>query len=377
RALAVVGLAAVVSGAAFAASDRLQGANHVIFSCKNTKNGRLRVPPDPTSCRAGEQLMSWNVKGPKGDPGPAGPAGPAGAAGAAGPAGDPGPAGPTGPAGDAGPQGPAGPAGEAGPAGPPGPAGPTGPAGPAGDPGPAGPAGPTGPAGAAGAQGPAGPTGPQGPKGDPGSAISSLESLNGVPCKGTGTVSVSYDSSNKAIIACVVGGGGGGGGGSSPVRINEFSTGVTGAAANEFVELFNGGSAAADVGGWKVAYRSAAGTSDTTLATIPTGTSIPAGGFYLLGGSGYAGSATPDQSFSAGLASTGGGIGLRDGDGNLVDSVGYGAATNAFVETSPATAPPTTAAPGSSDARLPDGDDSDDNSADFVVSSTPTPKAPN
>ena len=159
--------------------------------------------------------------------------------------------------------------------------------------------------------------------------------------------------------------------------MNELMTGSTGAASNEFVELYNAGSSAADVGGFKVAYRSSAGTSDITLATIPAGTSIPAGGFYLLGGSGYLGSHAADQSFSTSLASTGGGIAVRDSTGAILDSVGYGDTTNAFVEAHATTAPPATAAPGSSADRIPDGHDTNDNAADFSVSSTPSPGAAN
>lgn len=121
------------------------------------------------------------------------------------------------------------------------------------------------------------------------------------------------------------------------------------------VEIVNTGTAAADIGGYKLAYRSAAGTSDVTLASVPTGTTLAAGNFYLFGGSGYAGTrATPDQSFSAAIAATGGGVALRDATGANVDSVGYGDAVNAFVEAHAANAPPTTAAPGSSIVRIPD-----------------------
>ena len=110
------------------------------------------------------------------------------------------------------------------------------------------------------------------------------------------------------------------------VRVNEVQTGTASSAADEFVELSNTGGTAADIGGWKVVYRSASGTSDTTLATIPAGTTLAPGGFYLLGGSAYAGAATADQSFSPGLAGTGGGVGIRDASGALVDSVGWGTA---------------------------------------------------
>jgi hypothetical protein len=152
---------------------------------------------------------------------------------------------------------------------------------------------------------------------------------------------------------------------------------VTTVSANEFVELVNAGSEVADASGYKLVYRSANGTSDVTLATIPTGTTIPAGGFYLFGGSAYTGAASANQTFSTGLASTGGGLGLRDPNGDLVDSVGYGATTNALVETAPAPAPPTTAGTGSSDVRLPDGHDTNNGSVDFTVSTAPTPRAPN
>ncbi|TMK61714.1 MAG: lamin tail domain-containing protein [Actinobacteria bacterium] len=191
----------------------------------------------------------------------------------------------------------------------------------------------------------------------------------------SGTVSVSYDASAHVVLTCVTSGGGGG---TAKLEINEFMTGTTGSASNEFVEVANVGTASADVGGFRLVYRSATGTSDVALATIPAGTTIPAGGYYLFGGAGYSGTPAADQSFSFGLASSGGGLGLRDGDGALVDSVGYGSGTtNPFVEGTPAAAPATTAAPGTSAARLPNGHDTGDNSADFGAASPPTPRASN
>ena len=154
-------------------------------------------------------------------------------------------------------------------------------------------------------------------------------------------------------------------------------TGTTGSATDEFVEIVNPTDSAIDAGGYRVAYRSSSGTSDTVLATLPLGTTIAAHGFYLLGGAGYSGSHAADQSFSAGLASTGGGVGIRDTDGALVDSVAYGTATNAFVEGTVAAAPPTAAAPGKSAGRQPDGHDTDNNSTDFTVLTAPTPGTTN
>jgi lamin tail-like protein/collagen triple helix repeat protein len=313
----------LVTGVALAAQPGgRQASSAVIHACVNKKTGLVRIV---AACRRGESSMTWNAQGARGANGAPGAAGP---------------------------QGPAGPAGAAGAAGP------------------------KGDAGAQGAAGPAGPAGPQGPAGPAGPSLPSLESLNGVGCHlagAPGTATVTYDAGGIATLKCVPTGGGS----SAEIRVNELMTGSTGAASNEFVELFNAGSSAADVGGFKVAYRSSAGTSDITLVTIPAGTSIPAGGFYLLGGSGYLGSHTADQSFSASLASTGGGIAVRDATGGILDSVGYGDTTNAFVEAHATTAPPATAAPGSSSGRIPDGHDSNDNAADFSVSATPSPGAAN
>jgi Lamin Tail Domain/Collagen triple helix repeat (20 copies) len=327
--LGLVPLALALAAAALAGqSSGHRRANGVIFACAQKHGGRLRVVAKPSACRRGEVPLSWNVQGPAGARGATGPAGPAG------------PAGARGPIGATGPQGAAG---------------------------------ANGARGARGATGPAGPTGPQGPAGP---RLGTLDELNGSVCHapgGNGALSVGYDAATgAAVIKCVAGGGG-----TAELRINEFMTGSTGAASNEFVELVNTGTAAADVGGYRLAYRSGAGTSDVTLGTIPSGTTIPAGGFYLFGGSGYAGSAVPDQSFSTALAATAGGLGLRDPSGAIVDSVGYGDATNAFVEGHPASAPPAAATPGNSAVRLPDGHDTNDNAADFSISASPTPRAAN
>ena len=330
RRLLLVALPLVlVAGVALAAQPSgRRPSSSVINACVKKKDGRVRIVAAAATSRRNEQAVSWNAQG---QPGPAGPAGAAGQSGPTGPAGAPGPAGIAGPKGD------------------------------------------PGAVGAAGAAGRAGPTGPQGPAG---AGLSSLESLNGIGCNAgghAGTVALTYDASGVATITC----GGSGGGGTSILRVNELMTGSTGAAANEFVEIVNTGSTAADIGGFRLAYRSGAGTSDVTLATVPAGTTLAAGGFYLFGGSAYAGTRAPDQSFSAAIAATAGGVALRDSAGAIVDSVGYGDAVNAFVEGHPASAPPATATPGSSAIRLPDGHDTNDNAADFSVSASPTPGSSN
>jgi hypothetical protein len=237
--------------------------------------------------------------------------------------------------------------------------------------------GPTGPAGAAGPPGPAGPrgaTGAQGPQGPAGPALASFDALAGLPCTNAGqagTTSISFDGAGLAQIRCVAGSGG-----SASIRINEFSVGVEGALGDEFVEIVNVGTAAADLSGWKLVYRSGAGTSDVSLGTLADGTTLAAGGFFLFGGSGYSGAHPADKSFSAGLASAAGGVAIKDPDGNIVDSVGWGDATNAFVEGTAAAAPTIAPAPGKSDARHPNGHDTNANSADFAIGD-PTPGASN
>ena len=334
RVLVPLCLLAAVGGGAFAATT---GGGHstteTITACAAKSSGSMRLVSSGASCRANERRLVWNVRGPKGSAGPPGPAGPAGA---------PGPAGERGPQGEQGLQG---------------------------VPGAAGPAGPAGPQGA---------QGPAGPRGEPGRGLASFDELGGLPCTvddAVGTVTIQYGSGNEATIVCSVSGGPGPG---STIRVNEVMTGLTGAAANEFVELVNAGTEPADVGGYRVVYRSAAGTSDTLLAAVPAGTIIAPGGHYLLGGGSYAGPVAPDQSFGIGLAATAGGVGVRNPDGALLDSVGWGTTVaNGFVEGNPAPAPPTTASPGSSIGRMPDGADSNDNAADFDVSATPTPRGTN
>jgi hypothetical protein len=82
---------------------------------------------------------------------------------------------------------------------------------------------------------------------------------------------------------------------------------------------------------------------------------------------------TADLSFSVDLATAGGGVALRDPSGNIVDRVGYGTATNTFVEGTTAAAPGS----GHSVGRRPDGMDTAHNSSDFVSITTPTPGAAN
>jgi len=188
RGAVVAALVAGGAGAATIVSAQTAPPTQLLRACVNQGSGDMKLVQGTAAapCSRNEQLVTWNVQGPKGDKGdpgpkgdkgapgdrgPAGAAGPQGAkgdpgaTGAAGPKGEIGPAGATGPAGPAGLKGDAGAAGAKGDVGPAGAKGDTGPAGPQGLPGAKGDTGPAGPAGPAGAQGPKGDKGDTGPQG--------------------------------------------------------------------------------------------------------------------------------------------------------------------------------------------------------------------
>jgi Divergent InlB B-repeat domain/Lamin Tail Domain len=154
------------------------------------------------------------------------------------------------------------------------------------------------------------------------------------------------------------------------IQINEFQTAGAGGASDEWVDLYNPNSSCVDITGYKLVYRTAAGTSDVLLAAMPNPSGLSAGGFLLIAGPAYGGSA--DITYPTGtLSSTAGGIGLRQADGTLINSVGYGSGvTDGFVEGSAASVPGS----GQSDRRTPDGTDTENNASDFTLATTPTPR---
>ena len=153
--------------------------------------------------------------------------------------------------------------------------------------------------------------------------------------------------------------------------VNEIMTGTAATATEEFIEVLNSCLRAVDLAGAKLLYRSASGSTDRTLVSWEAGALIPAGAHLVYGSPRYIG--PKDGEFASTLSGTGGGVAVVDAEGVLLDSVGYGTATNSFVETAPAPAP----ARGRSIGRLPDGADTDDNAADWLESATITPGEPN
>jgi hypothetical protein len=206
----------------------------------------------------------------------------------------------------------------------------------------------------------------------------------------------------------------------APVVVNEVQTGSTTTPNQQFVELYNPSASPVDMSGWKLEYEGSSAPRSggpTVLATLPQGASIAARGYFVIGGAGYvlAQAQPPDnasftQTSTTELSSIGGGVGLADASGFVVDSVGWGVASNegfapsafqrnsdAFVESCPvqangvvptvntpvlsslistAATPPSIPA-GDSIVRLPDGQDTGSNCNDFSVTSTPSPGATN
>jgi hypothetical protein len=154
---------------------------------------------------------------------------------------------------------------------------------------------------------------------------------------------------------------------------------------NDFVELFNRGSTAVDLGGWSIQYASGSGTS---WQVTPLSGSVQPGGRYLvqLASSGSSGAAlpAPDATGTSNLAVSGGKVALVhaaapltcgavagscSADPLVTDLVGYGTATD-YEGTAAAPAIGNTTA----ELRAADGcTDTDANSSDFSAA-TPTPR---
>ncbi len=163
--------------------------------------------------------------------------------------------------------------------------------------------------------------------------------------------------------------------------ISQFQTGGVGVPNDEFTEIFNRGSDPIDLNGYRLVYRSATGSIDVTnpLATWTTTTIIPAGGYYLIAATQYDGAPTPDRTYDpntlqVSMGGTGGGLAIRLGANNtgaIIDSVGWGSATNIFVEGAATAAP----GQGNSQSRKTGGcTDSDNNSSDFEATIPSSPR---
>jgi predicted extracellular nuclease len=173
-------------------------------------------------------------------------------------------------------------------------------------------------------------------------------------------------SSSGVVISQVYGGGG--------------NTGAT--IKNDFIEIFNAGATAVNIGDWSVQYASATGTS-WALTKIPAGTMLQPGRYLLISeAAGSSTTATPlvgDVVGTIAMSGTAGKVALvsavtaltgsAPSGGNLVDLIGFGGA-NGSETAATAALSNTTAA-----LRAANGcTDTDNNSADFAISG-PVPRS--
>jgi hypothetical protein len=161
---------------------------------------------------------------------------------------------------------------------------------------------------------------------------------------------------------------------SAGLVVSEVVTGGA-SASDEYVELFNAGAASLDLQDVELVYVSSAGTTPTRKASWSASRPLAPGQHLLVANTSgvFAGSA--DATWSSGIAANGGAVALRVIGGAVIDAVGWGDATNAFVEGSPASAPAASAAierrPGGAAGN---GTDTNANAADFVVQAHPVPQ---
>jgi lamin tail-like protein len=158
--------------------------------------------------------------------------------------------------------------------------------------------------------------------------------------------------------------------------VSEVMTGGS-SASDEFIELYNPGSQALPLEGLEVIYVTASGGTITRKASWASGSpGVAAGAHVLIANVAGAFAAVADVTYTNGLAATGGSVAIRIiGASAGVDAAGWGNAASTWMESLPAVAP----VAGHSIERLPggsqgSGQDTDQNSLDFIESATPDPQ---
>ncbi len=161
---------------------------------------------------------------------------------------------------------------------------------------------------------------------------------------------------------------------SAGLLIAEVVTGGA-SASDEYVEITNAGGVPADLAGLELAYVTSSGSTVTRKATWSELTLLATGQHLLVANALGTYASTADATYSGGFATTGGVLVLRPVGGAPVDAVGWGDATNSFVEGAAAVAPPA----GQSIERRPGGSggnvaDTNQNAADWSLLTAPIPQ---
>ena len=110
------------------------------------------------------------------------------------------------------------------------------------------------------------------------------------------------------------------------VVISEFGTRGAGSCntACEFVELYNPTTADVDIAGWKLQYRSASGTSYSTLVSIGPGSVIRRNSYFLIAPSAWTSTPAADASWAGSGFADNGNIRIVNAGNAEIDRIGYG-----------------------------------------------------
>jgi len=174
----------------------------------------------------------------------------------------------------------------------------------------------------------------------------------------------------------VAGGASGASGALAYLVVSELVTGGI-SASDEFVEIYNPSVDPLPLEGLELIYVSASGATVTRKAAWAAGAPlVPSGAHWLIANSAGLYAPMADTTYANGLAAAGGSVALRiQGATTAIDAVGWGTASSAWLEGTPAPAP----LAGSSLERLPggsagSGQDTNDNVVDFVTRTAPDPQ---
>lgn len=118
--------------------------------------------------------------------------------------------------------------------------------------------------------------------------------------------------------------------------ISEFRFRGPSGANDEFIELFNAGTAPVNIGGWQIrSSNNVLPPSFFTRAVIPANTVINPGCYFLVANSlstGYSGTVPPNLTYNVGIADDGGVALTTSSTSTIVDQVGQGTVAAAYGE---------------------------------------------
>lgn len=157
--------------------------------------------------------------------------------------------------------------------------------------------------------------------------------------------------------------------------ISEMIPGIPGDNNFEFIELYNAGTEAVNLKGWTLWYKMLDDNDEERVALWTARADVPGYGHYLLVRAGEDVGAVPDAVFNVPLFERKGGLVLRDAEGTIVDTLGWGDAPTSFVNDTPVPAP----TDGASLERVPggaagNGADTDNSGNDFMMQGQPDPQ---